>query len=64
MTGTETIPIEAPYWHDVSEHTCPECRRLPGYPCDFDGQDGLGFHMARVEAMKQEARRRAAEAAR
>jgi len=45
--------------HDPIEHPCPQCGRPAHWSC-FETQDGPGFHPARVEAMKQEARRRAA----
>lgn len=51
---------EQGHWHDAAEHACPECGRPAHWGCTFDDQDRIGFHQARVEAMKQEAQRRAA----
>lgn len=51
---------EEGHWQAVSAFTCPECNRLPDWDCDFgNGGLTLGFHQARLEAMKAEARRRA-----
>lgn len=44
----------------VAEHACPECERPAHWGCTFDVPKGSEFHPARVEAMEQEARRRAA----
>ena len=51
---------EEGHWHDVTEHACPECGRPAWWGCTFGGKGGLGLHESRVEAMKQEAQRRAA----
>jgi hypothetical protein len=53
---------EEGHWHAVNEHDCPECGSPAMSGCRFgDAREmAIGFHLARVEAMKVEARRRAA----